>query len=1234
MSYDVAEKRISDIYQELRLLEKAIEQIPSSLAQDVQKHVQGKLGDIRQGREKDPSLEELGRKITEIDERLQSTVVLDPRAKALIKAKKGCQEFFAKIFDRYHQKLSGTSKKFPKYQKGLQKKQSDQIADLAIGKALKKVLAEEIATKAREGSVPSVPQLLRFAKEPSALYALYQTCKALLTIPTAHQNQESTMRTLAQGFLQLPFALRQDLIRQLKIEEPSTLDSLRKEIGEDGDMQQLAASLAFLNSEERSLLLTRLENSFDPKHFGLAHFVAEFEKQQKHLAQTVALRGSGSLLKALEAMAVMTVEDSQIEDWEGFLPQSNEKRAAALIKETEGTELHEILKQIGEQEIESALAAKPKKEEALLGIIEKTEQERTIVFEQFYANVLVVLHQSDSESQKREAALALIQKLPETMRNQFFGKIFELNPHRKLKKQWGEKHALDNWGILLDAAAAFCAPKKEHPLRALFEEMQKIVHNRKFTYSADFQRAVQELLKKYKKEVPIQTWDQFKEQFFKRFPGQEKWQWGFGGEESRAHNFPYHSLLTLQGIIVHSSRSEYWEAMKTFVHVRYGKDDGIKASTKPSLDESATLWQCYNAIEGYRQASMFGKLQQKRFFPKMWQMSPLCQGLKSGRDQAIDPTKRKEIIRRLKLLELLDRAKQAINGHYTIDQPVWETLIHRIILQEAPLKKKEVEGISRVIKALQDLAKDPTYDPIAAKEILQLLIDMSSRRVSIANLKQVLSLKEVQQFAYSTALQAKPLDHTGPTMYKPLTFFKDETGKFLGKLKPLDTALGNNGNYKVEHFFREIASSHINDALGFDITVPTTAFRFTLGEAIRKLAEHYRVEPQSADRIFASMHPLLREAIERRLGSAWNETGPREKSSVLQAFYEKTGTTDLLHLIVEKLSEDLQKAEVLSLVAWLPVHTKYAIYKQLKRLLNPKGRVSSSFGQLAFHDLKGFSSSSAQKIQAIQAIEQYETATGLKHTYAEEGLGSLQPWAQDVETIMDVLKSPDGAKRLSDLPKERVDLYSLLHILKSEGDSYPGNTLLSKSGHFIDCDEEHALQPYNHYDLQLMGELGWPQSKEPVKPLLLHLILHPYFRETCQDLSQQLLVKKDQDHALIPFKKQIAKSFEEPFRSFKERIEKIQNMAAEGIAGSKQHSVRDMFFAIYDDYERGGIDQYKKFLEDPALQDRAATFFEIYLGKKAKFGAPACLQRWDLPGYVHYPKNIRDLSESQLDKTT
>lgn len=283
-----------------------------------------------------------------------------------------------------------------------------------------------------------------------------------------------------------------------------------------------------------------------------------------------------------------------------------------------------------------------------------------------------------------------------------------------------------------------------------------------------------------------------------------------------------------------------------------------------------------------------------------------------------------------------------------------------------------------------------------------------------------------------------------------------------------------------------------------------------------------------------------------------------------------------------------------------------------------------------------FSSTRAQKIQAIETVKEYQQETGLQHGYAEEGLGTLQPWAENVQQMMSVLNEKDGARRVSSLPKERVDLYSLLHILKSEGDSYLGNTLLSKSNHFIDCDEEITLQPGSEKDpkkddfnKQVMWELGLPQANTPIKPLLLRLMLHPYFRRTCEELPQALLTPKAGNSLLTPFREQIRETLQQPLENFGDRAKKIQQIATQSIKSRKPRSVRDIFFEIYDDEEHSAKKRYESFLQDPKVKDRLAAFFEIYLGKKAAFGAPACLNRWVLPKFQHYVTNVKDLSQMQ-----
>lgn len=870
MIYKIAEKKLVDIYQQLKSIEATIDRGPDHA---VQRQAKAKLGKVAQGTAKGhQSLTQLGKKIVEIDKQLQATVACDPKASKLIKAKHDCQRVFARVFEKYSKKVDHAPKEKSTsnaiLRTNVAAENGLQGALRAIKGALSKIEAQKIHGKnLKKGAIPTVKDLVPFAKHSSALYDFYRICASIMQLPSHQRNKESIKKKLADAFLKLPRSLRHELLGKLGIKSIAQIKIGKKET----DTEKVIHQLEYLSVEDCSLLQTRLENSSNHTHRKSARLVQEFETNQKKKAQAFAEKDASAILKVLEGIAKKRVATCGFTQWKEVFSKHQEAMQQESADAPEESELLQMLKNSSLQPKERVALLSGGKQAALIEHIKQTQKKERVVFEQFYSKALVFLHRPILEDHKKEAIQLLINRLPQEMRKQLFKKIFELSPNRKTTKGWPERHALDNWAILLAAANAFCPSKKEHLFHPFLKSMQKIVHNHKIINPTDLQSAVKTLLQEIKASVPADSWDQFKTEFFNRFEGQEKWHWGFGGEEYRAHEYPYHVLSTLHAMISPSSQPEYWNRLLGHVQIRSSQ---VK---KAPVSKNAMLWQCYNAIDGYGQARSLGELRQMRFFAQMWQMSPLCKGLKNGEATTIDRESTKEIALRLNILEVLETVRESMNKRYSIDPAVWKALIYRIILQDVRLSKTDGEGIRAVILALKELETDTTYDSNTAKEIVHLLIDMTSRRLLSGNLRQAMALKDVQQAAFMSALQAKPLDQHGPNMFKLLTYFKDETGKFLGKLKPLDPAMGNKGKYKVEHFFREIASSQINDALGLDITVPTIAFRHTLGEAIRKLAERYMVDPSSAEKLFASIHPFLREAIEKQSPGPWKKLIPSRK---------------------------------------------------------------------------------------------------------------------------------------------------------------------------------------------------------------------------------------------------------------------------------------------------------------------------------------------------------------------
>ncbi len=1247
-----SEQRITALCKELEKINEKIEK--SSLDSRVEK-VKTRTGReiLLTVRDDDSPLKELGSRIAEIDSEFQENYVCK---NALLKTK--FQTLFDQVFNNYKDKSdelwkpeeAGLGEGFPVEERTPRPIHARQ-ADQAIEKALKKIAAPQLHDTDR--SKPSVEKLRPFVHASSPLHVLYQV-----------RNQ--TPEKIAQAFLQLPQSLRRELAQTfgLMIEDEGALKGASEHL-QEGDIQNVAFGLGHLSVQERALLLARLEKSGRGEHQKLAVYIKAFEDFQWQLALNVAGKGAKPLEVAIDAIVKKTIDASEID-------------LDALIG------------------AEPAPAYRYPARDVLTEQLRQAEAHRICVFARFYGEVTAILHKTAPDQQKKAEILQLIKKLDPANQQDLYGKIYELNPQRQPRDGWGERHVLDNWGILLDATFAFCS-KKDHPLKQLFLDLQKKLHNPKYKNSSEVQKSIKKLLEQAKMKLTKQDWQKFKDQFFNRFPGAEKWKWGLGGEEREAHKYPYHILATLHQILSPFSRPEYWEAMQKSLQELPDSSDSNQNEALKKLRNMAKLlpenlgqpflktavvkhvvaskalspeearWQCYNAIKVKEGAEAFGELQQSPFFDKVWRMAPLCRELYSGQEENLDDATKEEMGKRLKLLETLEKARMAIHNRYPIDRDGWDALVLRLIFQETPICDTESEKSSwrTLLGGLEDLAADTTYDPATAKELLHLLVDMSSqhlvaqeisRGMSSADkaefisgnrrkelgpvmsakagrweeLDKGLSLKEARLLALFWPLQGKSPDYTsGPRQFKELLFFKDQQGQIRAKLKPLDRAMKNNGKYTIDHFYRELASSAINDTLGFNSTIPTMPLRLTLGEAILMLADRYLVAPpigdkiQDAEKMLNMTHPLLQKVIRKQLPQ-WDLASPLQKSRALRLFYEMKGATELLKGIVKELEKGAALDAVLPMFNWLPTNIRYSIYGALYQI-KPMDDAPIDYGESAFHNQKGFSSTPQEKMQAIKAVKEFASNTGLQPSYEEEGLGALQPWMPNVRDVAsDFTKDKTAAARLIGLPKEHIDQYAISHLLKGHGDSHMGNTLISRAGTFFDCDEEHAIPPSSDFNDQIMWEMGLPQSKTPVRPLLLRLLVHPYFGQASQNIAKRLLQPVAQKGRLMkPYSANVRQKFQLPLTEMGQRATKLQAFADKALkAKEAQHqlSTRQMFFKLY-----GGEKEYKEMLSNQVPKERHALVFEQYLGKSAHRVVPL---RKNLK--EPYRKNVTILSKGKV----
>ncbi|MBS3904908.1 MAG: hypothetical protein KGZ39_06245 [Simkania sp.] len=863
---------------------------------------------------------------------------------------------------------------------------------------------------------------------------------------------------------------------------------------------------------------------------------------------------------------------------------------------------------------------------ALVECIDRAQSSTPCVFARMYNEVLAIMHGKESDETKKQILRKKIEGLSLTEQEALYQQIHRLHPDRADRLGWGQRHALDDLGIFLGAIYALCPANQATPFSSLISDLQKILHSK--NRGQDQQGEIKKVLERAKKVLSDEHWRTLRAVFYHRFPSAKEQGWGFQGEEKQFPKYPHHLLLSLHAITHEYGCQEFWSSMKSqgipleeiqklasklpseiaapLLEVCQVQVGGRTHPSKQEKSSDEVLWCCYNTIESCKRqeilkTSLEEKVQDSAFFQRMWDLSPLCADLRSGQVIALDLTVIEEIQYRLKLLDQLQALWTGAAQRCELDQGILGTLIHRILLQPDVLVGEDRE-FAILSCALHEVATaEPAYDPQVAKEVLEMMANATSRR-QLSGIKRARpsvlddtigvsewTLKGVSELALALPMQGRPLDYTGPRQFKDLVFFKRD-GAIIAKMKSLDPAIAKDGKYKVSHLYRESKSSEIDEGIGFHSTAPTTYMRVTLGEGILKLSREYSLSAECGDALFAHLHPLLSEAIKKRLPT-WDTASAQEKSKALQLFYERTGATDLLQVVVEKLEQGKDIQEMLPMFHWLPVKVRYAVYGKQYEVKPPKAKVPFGYGQFCFENTQSYSSTNNEKIRAIKRC--LTSTSGLQPSYPEEGLGSIQLWQADAREVTDLLsKEVTAAARLKEVPKERVDLYALSHLIKGHGDIHTGNILFKRgSKRYIDCDEEHCLPARNDYNQQIMWEMGLPTAEEPIRPLLMHFLRHPYIERTTAALMQY-----SRRHSLASFKGDLDKEFEAPRKAMTERVAKLKLTAERvtDIRGGIAMTTQDLFFSLF-----GGQEEHTRLKGSPQCRDKSAVIFEQYLGTTA-----------------------------------
>ncbi len=1198
-SLEIKHQQLTNLIGELTAIDEQLDRPSDRGSHDVRTK-SGKAISVRA--RDDRHLEVLGQRIAAVDAQFQQMIFvgnqpseLEDRFRELFALRDQCQQQFDAVMEKYGSVIPKPKAKAP-VKKSLpadiekqRNERNNAIAERSVVVACGKVELEAARSGNRDLVGATAQSIAKDASETTPLHEFFKTL-------------EGTPQRKAEAWSKIPFATRQQICGELGVESSKNgeIALLVEGFHDIADMQALAQGFCYLSRDERALLISRLQRTEGTEQF--LEFARVFEESESEIAELIAARDPADIAPIIGQIVTTTVDRSGLHDatFLDALTTMAERKSQLVVPE----------------------------ESELLAAVATAEQERSCVFARFYNEALYILHQPGTDEDKRRLLGEAMTRLPDDLKNNhLYGKIYALHPGRQPRQGWGERHALDDFGVFLAAVYSLCPPNTS-VVAPFIAEMQTVLHKIPALTPQKQQEAVKVILDKVKKECP-QEWKAFRGAFYNYFPGAEKSKWGYGGEERVAHKFPHHALLALHSISCVHSRPEYWDGLRAEVRTVGAKQplvafDGLreratllpeaasesllracvlkeKFSEQKAVEASPeTVWKCFNAIEHGKQRQALGDLQQHPFFELMWRMSPLCSGLRSGREFTVDEATAGEIQNRLKLLGALDAALKALPATVAPDANVWNTLVHRIILMPEQFSDTELEEFQVLLDALNE-AKSPDYAAPVAKEILQMLADMTSKRYVVDGLANLIALKQVKLMACSFPLQGKPLRKIG-WVYKDLIVFREgdkEKGRILAKMKTMDPSLVERTSYPVANMYREWFSSQMIDLMALKATAPTAIVQVTLGNSILKLVEMYKIRENLGNDIFASADPLLQEAIKKRLPD-WEHATAQEKIVALTDFYERTGTTDLLQVMAEELKKPSPSRNLLNMFKWLPTEARGSVYGELFKIQAPKGPTSLNYGEQAFHNKDKRSSTDAERCRAMESSKYFTTSRGLISDPQDraEGLGSIQLWQQDVAEVTTLLcTQKDAAQRLRAAPKEWVDLYAITHLMKGHKDSHSGNTLLQNgTGKLIDCDEEHCLPASEDFRHQKMWELGLPASSKPISPLLLHVLRHPHLTESAEGVSHAHELRFERGFygagSLRRYYRELNGEFREPIHRMKGRVKHLRESANAVLTGKKApQSTQDLFFEIY-----GGKDAYERLVATKALKDKRMVAFEQYAG--------------------------------------
>ncbi len=505
-----------------------------------------------------------------------------------------------------------------------------------------------------------------------------------------------------------------------------------------------------------------------------------------------------------------------------------------------------------------------------------------------------------------------------------------------------------------------------------------------------------------------------------------------------------------------------------------------------------------------------------------------------------------------------------------------------IIMRPVEFSDHQIENLQHAYKAIKALASMPrgkSFDEISPA--LMIILNLSSNRMVIPQeISNYLELQEAEKRALLDYLGGARQPDLFKAPCKVLTTFRDSQGLTQTKFKGFTA-----NSYTLGHSSREVLSYSYDQMLGMGFTAPTTHFSYTLPVAISKVINAYRNNPSLGRELFQKLHSAIQYGVFAQVYALDCESRPRrfnqdrheagygrrvfsdsspllssssdEKIAALEGFL-KRGLPNFLTEIVRLLeSQDVNhQHQARLLFSTLPQEVKNAVFGAVYSL-RPKQEesVGMDYGSATFYNPE-------HRVQAVAAIRQYLKENTMPHDMCPSAYprfsGTLQLWRQNCKQAHVYLNTEgiDPARQIASKPVQYIHLHALSSLIKANGDLHTGNLLFEIAEdrqtiqRVVDCDEERILPEQNHFNQVVLGEFGFPQSEQPLDPMMLHLIAHPQFPHLFKayEIHRGLAVRSISPGAKI---------------ALHNRVERLQQVARKALARGSSLSPRDLFFTVF-----------------------------------------------------------------------